>query len=166
MKAKYWFTGLLFLALTSSAFWLAFTKTNRFAPDVSFTSITGKKIDLKDLRGKSVLVTFWATDCPGCIKEIPHLIDLYKQFHDGGLEMIAVSMYYDPPNHVVDMTNALQLPYHVALDLKAGLSQAFGDVKLTPSTFLIAPNGKIALQKTGSFDFAKMKTLIEYLQKG
>ena len=50
-------------------------------PNVTFTAITGKKIALKELRGKPVIVTFWATDCPGCIKEIPHLIDLYTQYH-------------------------------------------------------------------------------------
>lgn len=166
MKAKYWFPCLLLLALTSIVLWLAFTQATHEAPDISFTTITGKKITLKDLRGKSVLVTFWATDCPGCIKEIPHLIDLYKQYHDQGLEVIAVSMYYDPPSHVVDMTKALQLPYHVVLDLKAEHAHAFGDVQLTPSTFLIAPNGTIALHKTGAFDLVGMKTQIEQLLKG
>jgi peroxiredoxin len=136
------------------------------APDVTFTNITGKKIALKDLRGKTVIVTFWATDCPGCIKEIPVLIDLYRQFHKQGLEIIAVAMYYDPPNHVVTMTEDQQLPYDVALDLKAEHALAFGDVQLIPSTFLIGPDGLIDLKITGAFDPAKMKTRIETLTKG
>ena len=65
--------------------------------------------------------------------------------------MIAVAMYYDPPNHVVDMTKAKQLPYDVALDLKSELAQAFGDVMFTPSTFLIAPDGSVVLQKKSAF---------------
>ncbi|MGR8997493.1 MAG: peroxiredoxin family protein [Gammaproteobacteria bacterium] len=136
------------------------------APDVTLTTISGKKITLKSLRGKPVIVTFWATDCPACIKEIPHLIDLYTQYHKQGLEIIAVAMYYDPPNHVVTMTKNQQLPYHVALDLKAELAHAFGSVQLTPSTFLISPDGLFALKKTGAFDPAEMKSRIETLLKG
>ena len=136
------------------------------APDVTFTTITGKKIALKELRGKPVIVTFWATDCPGCIKEIPDLINLYTHYHEQGLEIIAVAMYYDPPNHVVTLTKNQQLPYNVALDLKAEHAHAFGDVQLIPSTFLIGPAGLIDLKKTGAFDPAEIKTRIETLIKG
>lgn len=144
----------------------AITRVSSTAPDVAFTTITGKKIILKNLRGKPVIVTFWATDCPTCIKEIPQLIDLYTQYHSQGLEIIAVAMYYDPPNHVVTMTENLQLPYNVSLDLKAELAHAFGDVQLTPGTFLISPDGLFALKKTGAFDPTEMKTHIETLLKG
>lgn len=136
------------------------------APDVIFTTITGKKIALKELRGKPVIVTFWATDCPACIKEIPDLIDLYTQYHKQGLEIMAVAMYYDPPDHVVTLTESLQLPYNVALDLKAEHARAFGDVQLIPSAFLIGPDGLIALKKTGALDPSEMKTRIETLLKG
>ncbi len=129
------FTAVVILALIL----MGCSKTITSAPEVTFTTITGEKIALKDLHGKPVIVTFWATDCPSCIKEIPHLIDLYTQYHARGLEMIAVAMYYDPPNHVVDMTKAKQLPYNVALDLKSELAMAFGGVMFTPTTFLIAP---------------------------
>lgn len=149
------------MALILTALWLSFAKMNTPAPDVTFTTITGKKIALQKLHGKPVIVTFWATDCPGCIKEIPHLIDLYTDYHDRGLEMIAVAMYYDPPNHVVAMTKARQLPYNVALDITAQHALAFGRVMLTPTTFLITPDGLIGLQTTGAFDFADMKTRIE-----
>ena len=136
------------------------------APDVTFTTITGKKIALKELRDKPVIVTFWATDCPGCIKETPDLIDLYTQYHKQGLEIIAVAMYYDPPNHVITLTEDLHLPYNVALDLQAEHAHAFGDVQLTPSTFLIDPDGLIALKITGAFDLAEMKTRVETFTKG
>ncbi|MFA6162961.1 MAG: TlpA disulfide reductase family protein [Methylobacter sp.] len=166
MKTKSRLPGLLLLALISIVLNVGCSKAIISAPDVTFTTITGKKIALKDLRGKPVLVTFWATDCPSCVKEIPHLIDLYTLYHARGLEMIAVTMYYDPPNHVVEMSRARQLPYDVALDLKSELARAFGDVMLTPNTFLIAPDGSVALRKTGIFDLAEMKTRIESLLKG
>lgn len=136
------------------------------APDENFVTIKGKNIALKDLRGKSVIVTFWATDCPACVKEIPDFIDLYKQYHKQGLEIIAVAMYYDPPNHVVTLTEEQQLPYDVTLDLKAEHVHAFGNVQFIPSTFLIAPDGSFALKKTGAIDSDEMKALIEKLLKG
>lgn len=142
------------------------SKTIASAPDVTFTTLTGQKIALKELRGKPVIVTFWATDCPSCIKEIPDLIDLYTRYHASGLEMIAVAMYYDPPNHVLDMTKAQQLPYPVALDLTSELAQAFGGIMFTPSTFLIAPDGSVVKKEIGLFDPATMKTNIESLLKG
>jgi peroxiredoxin len=166
------FIASRFILLVSLLLALAFisidaiNRVSTKAPDVTFATITGKKIALKDLRGKPVIVTFWATDCPACIKEIPDLIDLYTQYHKQGLEIIAVAMYYDPPNHVVTLTENLQLPYNVALDLKAENAHAFGDVQLTPSTFLISPDGSFALKKTGAFEPEEMKTRIETLTKG
>src|SRR5512137_1942547 len=74
---------------------IAINRVSTQTPNVTFSTITGKKINLKELSGKPVIVTFWATDCPACIKEIPDLIDLYKQYHKQGLEIIAVAMYYD-----------------------------------------------------------------------
>jgi peroxiredoxin len=166
MNAKHRLPGLLLLALISIALSVGCSKTITSAPDVTFTTITGKKIVLKNLRGKPVIVNFWATDCPSCIEEIPDLIDLYTRYHASGLEMIAVAMYYDPPNHVVDMTKARQLPYNVALDINSEHAQAFGGVMFTPSTFLIAPDGSVVKKEIGIFDLKKMKTTIELLLKG
>jgi peroxiredoxin len=136
------------------------------APNVSFTTITGNTIELKKLQGNPVIVTFWATDCAICIQEIPYFIDLYNQFHTQGLEIIAVAMYYDIPSHVVEMTKSRQLPYPIALDLKAKHALAFGKVELIPSTFLISPSGKIVKQVTGLFDLEEMKQNINQLLKG
>ncbi len=152
--------GLLLAFLLAGAAWWLLPAANS-APDVQFTTISGKKISLQALRGKPVLVTFWATDCPGCIKEIPHLISLYRQFHERGLEIIAVAMYYDPPNHVVEMARVRRLPYDIALDLRGSHARAFGNVQLTPSTFLISPQGSIVAQITGAFDFRQMQDSID-----
>ena len=162
MKTKYWQFGLLLTLVIL----IGCSKTITSAPDITFTTLTGQKIALKDLRGKPVIVTFWATDCPSCIKEIPDLIELYPQYHASGLEMIAVAMYYDPPNHVVDMTKAKQLPYPVALDLNSEHADAFGGIMFTPCTFLIAPDGSVVKKEIGLFNLAKMKTNIEPLLKG
>jgi peroxiredoxin len=166
MKTRNVWPGLLFLLLISAVIAIGFSKTFSRTPQAVFTTITGKKIDLKELRGKPVIVTFWATDCPGCMKEIPHLIDLYTRYQERGLEIIAVAMYYDPPSHVVAMSRDRKLPYDVALDLKSEHARAFGDIMFTPTTFLIDPDGSIALQKTGVFDLLEMVNRIEKLLKG
>lgn len=145
---------------------LTISSTNTQAPSIVFTTITGEKIELAKLQGNPVIVTFWASDCANCIKEMSHLINLYNQFHDKGLKIIAIAMYYDPPNHVVTMTKAKQLPYSVVLDLKARHAKAFGQVELIPATFLISPKGKIVMHITGLFDIAIMRQQIEKFLQG
>ena len=135
-------------------------------PDSVFTTITGKKIALQQLRGKPVLVTFWATDCPSCIDEIPYFIELYNAYHDSGLDIFAIAMVYDPPSRVVAMTQGKQIPYHVVLDVNSQHAKAFGDVQLTPSTFLISPEGRLVMKKVGLIDQPALKTQIETLLKG
>ena len=161
MRNKLIWTGLVLLLLVMGFGGSLFLKPTKIAPDVTFKTITGKQIPLKALKGKPVIVTFWATDCRSCIKEIPHLIALYQQFHQQGLEIIAVTMAYNPPNLVVDMAEARQIPYHVALDLRSRLAKAFGGVSLIPHTFLISPDGRIALNQLGLFDLEKIKKQIE-----
>jgi peroxiredoxin len=153
--------SFIIIALVAMEFWQRNTPTP--APDAVFTTIQGEKIVLKNLRGKPVLVTFWATDCPSCVKEVNDFIELYQQFHAQGLEIIAVAMYYDPPNHVVEMTQAKQIPYHVALDLQAKHAYDFGQIQLTPTTLLINPQGLIVLRKTGRFELADMQQRIQQL---
>jgi thiol-disulfide isomerase/thioredoxin len=166
MQTKYRLAGLVLFGLLTVSVWLLWPGRYPKAPDVTFKTITGKAINLKTHLGKPVIITFWATSCPGCIAEMPHLIELYQDYHPRGLEIIAVAMFYDPPNRVVAMTRARKLPYDIALDLMAENARAFGDVKLTPTTFLIAPDGSIVLSKIGTLDIHRLKNRIENLLKG
>jgi thiol-disulfide isomerase/thioredoxin len=154
------------LLLVSLALWMASGEKYSFTPETTFTTITGEQLTLKALQGKPVLVTFWATGCGSCIKEIPHLVSLYKQFHPQGLEIIAIAMVYDPPNRVVAMTNEQKLPYPVVLDIGSVHAKAFGRIWATPTTLLISPDGAIAKHDVGIFDLNDMGTRIEQLLKG
>lgn len=127
------------------------------APELSFTTLDGRQVSLADLRGRPVLVTFWATTCPGCMEEMPHLIDLYRELNPRGLEIIGVAMAYDPPNQVLTVVNQRQVPYPITLDIESKAAMAFGDVRLTPSSFLIAPDGRIVLQKIGELDMQRVR---------
>ncbi len=121
---------------------------------------------LAALRGKPVLLTFWATTCPGCIEEIPLLMELHKTYAARGLNVIGVAMSYDPEAQVRALRDRMAIPYPIALDRDGAVSEAMGKVRLTPTTFLIDPQGKVVYQKIGIFDPAKVKGLIEGMLTG
>ena len=135
--------------------------TDNPAPAVTFTSLKGEKISTAELRGQVVLVNFWATDCPTCVKEMPRMVTTYNKFGKSGFELIAVAMRHDPPNYVINYTEKNALPFRVALDPMGELAKAFGDVKLTPTTIVIDKRGNIVTRILGEPDFAKLETLIE-----
>lgn len=154
----------LTLLATLVYLWLA-PAGMKHSPDISLTTIKGEKLQLASYQGRPVLVTFWATTCPGCIKEMPHLIELYEELHPRGFEIISITMDYDPPNQVLAMSKARDIPYHVALDIQAEAARAFGDVRLTPTSFLIAPDGRIVYRKTGEMDMARVRQdILEMLE--
>lgn len=149
---------IMFMVLSG---WFWHRQKLKLAPDVIITTITGQIISLKNLRGKTVLINFWATHCQSCVEEIPDLMELYYKYHAQGLEIISIAMFYDLPNHVVAMTQNKQIPYKVALDLRAKLAKAFGNVQLIPTTLLINPQGQIIFKKTGRFDKVAMEKRIQ-----
>jgi peroxiredoxin len=130
------------------------------APGVTFTSIKGEKISTADLRGRVVLVNFWATDCPVCVNEMPRMVETYNKHRAGGFELIAVAMRHDPPNYVLSYTEKNALPFKVALDPMGTLAKAFDDVRLTPTSILIDKRGNIVTRILGEPDFPKLDALI------
>lgn len=131
------------------------------APDVTFTTIEGKKISMASLKGQVVLVNFWATDCPGCIAEMPKLIATYNEYHSKGLELIAVAMPDDPPSQVLNYTQKNKLPFPVMHDGYGEITNSFDDVRLTPTAFLIDQQGKIMGKTIGEMDFTALKTVLD-----
>ena len=139
--------------------WLAPERLTQ-APDITLTTLQGKQLSLPNLQGGPVLVNFWATSCAACLEEAPHLIKLYQELAPSGLEVIGIAMAYDPPNRVIALSQARQIPYPVALDIHGNAARAFGDVRLTPSSFLIAPDGRVIQRKIGKLDINKLRALI------
>ena len=138
----------IFILSSIAYLWLAPSGAQQ-VPDINLQLIDGKKLELSSLRGKPVLITFWATSCPGCIKEMPHLIELYNELHTKGLEIIGIAMPQDRPDYVMEMVKRKKVPYHIAIDLKSEAVKAFGNVSLTPTTFLVDDKGQIVKKKIG-----------------
>jgi peroxiredoxin len=169
MKKKDLLTLLVLLVVIAAAagLWLSPSLLTQAAPDPELQSIDGRKFRLSELQGRPVLITFWATTCPGCLEEQPHLVDLYNRLHDQGLEIIGIAMSYDPPNQVVALQKKRQLPYTIALDIDGSAARAFDDVRLTPTSFLVSPEGRIVYKKIGEMDMTKLeKTIQQMLGKG
>lgn len=164
MTRRDWFIagGVAVLLAVAVWLWLVPSGLNQ-APAVTLKTIQGEEFALKKLRGQPVLVTFWATTCSTCMKEIPHLIELHETYRERGLSIFAVAMPYDPPNQVIEFARARELPYKIALDVEGDAVQAFGDVMLTPTTFLIAPDGRVVVHKVGQFDTEVMHKRIAHM---
>ena len=131
------------------------------APAFAFTDITGQKYDSAQFKNRVLMVNFWATSCATCVAEMPEMIATYNKFHAQGLDYVAVAMSYDPPNYVLNFTQTRQLPFIVTLDLEGKLAQSFGDIKLTPTTFVIDKQGKILKKYVGNPDFGELHQLLE-----
>ncbi|HEY8605667.1 MAG TPA: TlpA disulfide reductase family protein [Noviherbaspirillum sp.] len=131
------------------------------APDVTFSSITGEKVPMQSLRGKVVMVNFWATSCVTCVKEMPAMVETYNKYKDQGLDFVAVAMSYDPANYVLNYAETRKLPFKVALDTQGDVAKSFGDVQLTPTTFVIDKDGRIIRRYVGEPDFAALHQLLE-----
>ncbi len=153
---------LLPLAIVGLLAFLFFILGNKpIAPDVTFTTLEGKTFKTQDMKGKLLMVNFWATDCPGCIKEMPGLIQTYQQYHGKGLELVAVAMPYDPPSQVLNYVKKNALPFPVMHDGLSEVSTSFDEVKLTPTTFIIDQQGHIISKVIGELDFVWLRGLLD-----
>lgn len=154
---------VILLAMAAAAgiamFYLATQRT--LAPAVTFLTLTGERIAMGDLRGKVVLVEFWATDCVTCVREMPQLAATHEKYRARGYETVAVAMRYDPPNYVAAYAERNRLPFTVAFDPLGEIAKAFGDVKVTPTTFIIDRRGAIVARMLGERDFTRLHALIE-----
>ena len=142
---------------------LAGCGTQEQAPASRFVLLDGSTVDTASFRGKVVLVNFWATTCVTCVKEMPALVATHNKFVDRGFETVAVAMSYDPPQWVSNFAQTRQLPFKVALDNTGEIAKAWGDVKLTPTTYLVDKQGRIVKRYVGEPEFEALHRLVEKL---
>jgi len=133
------------------------------APDVAYTLLDGHRSSLSDLRGRVVLVNFWATDCVPCVEEMPQLVQTWRKFAPAGFETVAVSMAYDPPFAVSNFAQSRRLPFGVAIDNTGEIAARFGNIAATPTSFLIDRRGRIVARWVGRTDIAQLQSRIARL---
>lgn len=158
MRLMRWKFILLLLLL--SFLFLSCEKTiiqeGKALPDLSFKNINGGSIRLHALKGKVVIIEFWATWCEACREAVPDLIEIYENNRNKGFELIAVSVDEggDYIERVRNFVKEYNIPYPVAID-GISLSKKFG-VYTIPSIFIINREGVLVKRYPGYFpDFAK-----------
>lgn len=124
-------------------------QVGKLAPDFTLPTLDGQDISLHDLRGKAVLLNFWATWCPSCRAEKPHLIAAYNDFADRGLVMLGVNVG-ESPSLVREYVIQKGIPFPVLLDTETEVAKLY-QVRGIPATFLIDGQGIIQEVRVGPF---------------
>ncbi len=162
MKTRLWsLIGVIALVVAAGAIYLVTAGAR--APESTFVLLDGSKTTTSQLRGKVTLVNFWATSCVTCVAEMPDLVATYEKYRERGYQTLAVAMSYDPPAYVVNFTESRKLPFKVAIDNTGEVAKAWGDVKLTPTTYVMNKRGEIVKRYIGTPDFKELHELIEKL---
>ena len=151
--------GLTALALTAALAGCA----QDAAPESTFVLLDGSRQTTADMKGKVTLVNFWATSCTTCVAEMPQIVATHDKYKAKGYDTIAVAMQYDPPSYVVNFAQTRKLPFKVAIDNTGKVAEAWGDVKLTPTTYIVDKQGQIVKKYVGAPNFDELHKLIEKL---
>ena len=163
MGMKHWLAGVAVAAFAAVGAYVYLDTGRTAAPESTFVLLDGSSQTTADLRGKVTLVNFWATSCTTCVAEMPEIIATHQKFNSRGFDTIAVAMSYDPPSYVVNFAETRKLPFKVAIDNTGAVAKAWGDVRLTPTTYIVNKQGQIVKKYVGAPNFDELHKLIEKL---
>lgn len=118
------------------------------APAFTLDRVDGGQLSLDELKGKVVIIDFWATWCPPCIKGIPDFVDLHKTYADKGFEMVGISVDRGGPTVVRQFMekNGVQYPMVMASMDVINAYEVFSGI---PTTFIIDKDGNIVEKIVG-----------------
>ncbi len=117
------------------------------APDFSLKSFDGREITLSQLKGKVVLLDFWATWCGPCKESIPHMIQLYKNYRESGFELVGMNIEKGDSETVRRFIASMEIPYPVVMAPENVVNSY--RVSGIPAAFLIDKEGKIRERMLG-----------------
>lgn len=128
-------------------------KVGQLAPDFSLQTLDGKKIQLKDLRGKKVLLNFWASWCGPCKQEMPAMQQVYEQYKDNKIEIIAVNLTFgrESIDQVEKFVNNYGLTFPIPLDTQAEVQDKY-QIFPIPTSYFINEGGQIYSKYFGPMD--------------
>ena len=121
------------------------------APPLSVRTFEGKTVRLSDLRGKPVVIDFWATWCRPCRASMPHLDDVQKRFTSEGLVVIGLSVDESTPGEVRRFAQDLGVSFRLGMANEKALDQ-YGPIRFLPTTFFINRRGEIIRRVKGYID--------------
>lgn len=138
--------------------WLS--PSRAFAPEAAFRTLSGETFSTSQLRGKVVLVHFWATWCPDCLREMPKLLANYRRYAPRGYEVVAVAVK-SSPEQVQAFADRRALPFRIVLDEDGALARTFGKVHVTPTSWLIGKDGRVLRRYVGEANWAELDASVE-----
>ena len=118
------------------------------APDFELQTLEGKNLKLSDLRGKAVLLNFWATYCGPCKIEMPWFVELQKEYGPQGFQIVGVAMDDASTDEIAKFVKEMGVNYPILLG-KESVGQSYGGVGVLPTTFFVDRNGKIIAREFG-----------------
>lgn len=130
-------------------------------PDLTFRTFDGKTLNTADLRGKVVLINFWATWCPYCHKEMPAIQQFYNDYRNKGFTVLALSMDEQPAQAFSYFTKE-RYSFTGAM-LEPGQNSAFGEIKQLPTSLVVDKNGMIVKRVTGQVHYGRLEDLVKPL---
>jgi peroxiredoxin len=142
------FTTIFSTACNKGSTDAAPAKGLKTAPDFNLKNLAGGMVKLSDYRGKVVILDFWATWCPPCIKEIPDFVELQKEYGDKGLIILGISLDQNPKQALPAFIKKYKVNYPILLT-DGKVDKAFGGVTGIPTTFVIDQKGEIYKQYVG-----------------
>jgi len=153
---------LLILALGISVDGQLSAQSKQKAPNFALNSADWKTYELSKMKGKVVVVNFWATWCSPCRKEIPDFIESYNTYKGKGLEIIGIALDQGGWEDVTPFVKQNKINYQIVL---GGAKEAsdYGDVALIPTTFIIDKNGFIVDRHVGVMTKAQLESKIKPL---
>lgn len=152
------------VAIVVAGIWLMSSET-RPMPEVVFNLVDGRTLQSTDLRGKSVLINFWSVSCEVCLRDMPRLTRLHETMEEHDFMVIGVAVPHDPPAAVIGVVEKLEPAYPIALDVHGEVSKAFGGIKVTPTTYLVGPDGNINYSERGTLDETRIRATVLTFQR-
>lgn len=129
-------------------------------PALKFQDLSGQEVDFAALKGKVVVVDFWATWCGPCLMEIPGYIEMQKKYGPEGLVIVGVSLDKKKPAAVKKFADARGVNYPVVMG-SFDTMDAFGGFDVIPTTFLVGRDGRILHQKSGAMAHDEYEALVK-----
>ena len=139
-------------------------KKGKLAPDCSLTSLDGKKISRDSLKGKVVILDFWATWCPPCRAAIPHLVELHKKYQQQGLEIIGISLDRGGKDEVAEFGERNHVDYDLVMGINNAILKDFGEVSSIPTIIVLNQQSEIVFKAVG-YNAEIAKTIDETVAK-
>ncbi|UOO81890.1 TlpA family protein disulfide reductase [Uruburuella testudinis] len=125
------------------------------APEFSLPDLNGQTVSNADLQGKVTLINFWYPSCPGCVSEMPKLVQTAKDYQDKDFQIIAISEPFDPLASVKNYVAERSLPFTVMYDAEGRAGKAFG-TQVYPTSFFINKKGELLKTFVGEPDFGAL----------